>query len=261
MQHFRSWLKNLPIIGDLALWAYMLVTRAYRVDVAFWLRLLLPTSNAQIVQIGSNDGMTGDPISTLIRQRPGWRALFVEPIPIYFERLKRNYGDDPRFSFENVAIAEQEGQLTFYWVNEEAKQHLPDLPDYFNQLGSFNRSHIVSKLNGVLEPYIVSSPISAIRLGTLLERSRISQIDLLHTDAESYDYKIISQLDLTRYQPRLILFEHINLTAEEKRSAIQFLSDHYHLYYLGFEILAVHRRTGDLRLPLRLLESQRATAG
>src|SRR2546422_396902 len=77
-----------------------------------------------------NDGKTGDPIHSLLADHPSWHALLVEPVPLLFERLKRNYTDASRFRFENVAITERAGTSRFYYVDERAKENFPDLPTY-----------------------------------------------------------------------------------------------------------------------------------
>jgi hypothetical protein len=46
---------------------------------------------AVVVQVGSNDGLQGDPIAALIRENPAWRVLFIEPLPHIFRRLLANY--------------------------------------------------------------------------------------------------------------------------------------------------------------------------
>ena len=116
---------------------------------AFWMDQLLGNEAAFLVQIGSNDGKTGDPLFPLLQKNKNWRALFVEPIPETFKKLKSNYPDTKRFRFENVAI--NEGQkMTFYSVDPAAKKSLPDLPYWFDQLGSFSKEHILSHFDGAL---------------------------------------------------------------------------------------------------------------
>lgn len=34
-----------------------------------------------VVQIGSNDGMTADPLYCILHEHPSWKALLVEPVP------------------------------------------------------------------------------------------------------------------------------------------------------------------------------------
>lgn len=71
---------------------------------AFWISRLVRNPNITIVQIGSNHGVRGDPIHQLLKDNPCWRALLVRPVPCLFERLRSNYGDDPRFRFVDAAV-------------------------------------------------------------------------------------------------------------------------------------------------------------
>lgn len=216
-----------------------------------WIPKIVTAPQGQVVQIGSNDGMSNDPLHELLLQRELWRALLVEPVPYLFDRLKTNYPDSSRFAFANLAIGEP-GPREFFWVDSSAKSELTDLPYWFDQLGSFDRKHITKHLDGRLEPYIRSTTIQAVSLSQLLDQFAVKQVTLLHIDAEGYDYEILKQLDLRRWQPDLILFEHMHLPAADKARAHQMLAELYDLHGLGGDTLAVRRgaATVDAR-PLR----------
>lgn len=248
-----SKIKKIPILGAL-------LSRAYRSfnkknhsfdSPTIWLNKLLKGKNVQIVQIGSNDGKTGDPIFNLIKTNNPWKALFVEPIPYLFERLKINYGNDTRFIFENVAINDGTKQI-FYAVKEEAKTYLPDLPSWYDQLGSFNKENILNHLNGALEPYIEEILLIGSTLTDLLKRNKINDIALLHIDAEGYDWKILSQLDLNYIKPKIILVEHKHLTDTEEKSMIHFLSKDYLLFKLGDDLIGILNNPSNKRAIIKL---------
>ncbi len=211
---------------------------------AFWFDKKLSTQSAFIVQIGSNDGKTGDPIFPLLQKNKSWKALFVEPVPYSFEKLKANYPNEDRFSFENVAINQGE-PLTFYWVDHSAKSKLPDLPYWFDQLGSFNRQHILNHFDGALEPFIRSEVLEGLTLPQLLERNKVEKINILHIDTEGYDWKILQQLDLNKYQSDFILMEYNHLSKDELSQTFSFLKDQYRLFNLGIDMLAVHKEVGQ----------------
>lgn len=209
---------------------------------AFWMDKLLP-EEAYLIQIGSNDGKTGDPLYPLLQKNKKWKALFVEPVPYSFEKLKNNYPDTQRFSFENVAINEGKS-MEFYWVNAAAKDALPDLPYWFDQLGSFDKQHILKHFDGALAPFIQTKMLEGINLETLFSRNEVQQISVLHIDTEGYDWKILSQLNLQQFQPMFILFEHHHLTEKERSAATQFLGKTYTAFTLGIDTLAVHNKLG-----------------
>lgn len=213
----------------------------------YWFNKMLGGKNAFIVQIGSNDGKTGDPLNELLQINPKWKALFVEPVPFLFQRLKSNYPDANRFQFENVAINQGE-KLEFYWVDASAKESINDLPFWYDQLGSFDQEHITKQLGESIQPFIRSEELEGITLPTLIQRNQLDKIDVLHIDTEGYDWKILSQLDLNSYSPKFILYEMNHLSATEMEASVQFLKGQYELFHIGIDILAVNRDCDSTQL-------------
>lgn len=71
------------------------------------------------VQIGSNDGLSGDPLHDFIMNN-NWTGILVEPMPLLFEQLKKNYSSCPqKLVFANVAISNHNGEASFYYVSNE----------------------------------------------------------------------------------------------------------------------------------------------
>ncbi|MEM1318952.1 MAG: FkbM family methyltransferase [Bacteroidota bacterium] len=206
----------------------------------YWFDQLLGGQAAFLVQIGSNDGKTGDPLYPLLQKHPSWKALFVEPVPYVFEQLRKNYPDHQRFRFENVAINKGE-QLSFHWVDPKARDTYPDLPYWFDQLGSFDKQHILKHFDGKLAPFIISKELEGIPLPTLFERNQVQQIDILHIDTEGYDWTILSQLDLAQHRPKFILYEHNHLSSADLEASKAFLREDYWLFEIGIDMLAVRR--------------------
>lgn len=206
----------------------------------YWFDRFLGDAPSFVCQIGSNDGKTGDPLFSLLNKNKKWKALFVEPVPYLFKKLKENYSDTERFIFENVAINEGD-KVNFYWIDPVAKDKLKDLPSWFDQLGSFNRQHILNHLDGELEPYIKSEELECLTLSRLFEKNNISQIDILHIDTEGHDWKILSQLNLDVYSPQFILFEKRHLSQEDLNLANDFLKIKYKLFDVGMDLLAINK--------------------
>lgn len=202
---------------------------------------LKPYESVYFVQIGSNDGVQGDPIHDLIVENKNWAGLFVEPVRHLFRRLQHNYGNSHRFTFENVAIGTAREIREFYYVSEDAEAACKGrLPDWYNQLGSFNREHIVRHLHGSLEPYICSELLETVLLDDVLRRNEVQRIDLLHIDTEGFDYQILVQVDFQKYHPAAILYEHVHLSDETKRLARSLLeSAGYGFWVYGKDTLAI----------------------
>lgn len=231
-------IRNSPILGGLARRVYSWATGSYISEPRYWLQTLLPAREPiSVVQIGANDGITGDPLHELLVKRKAWSSLFVEPVPFLFNRLKTNYAGDDRFSFENSVINDGR-RVEFYWVCEDAKTAIPNLPEWYDQLGGLSRTHIVEHL-AALEPFVRSTHLSGITFADLLAKHQIDRIDVLHIDTEGSDFKILSQLNLDQYTPKVILFETKHLPPHEKQQSAEFLCDLYAQYDLGDDRLAV----------------------
>ncbi len=207
---------------------------------SIWISKILRGDGASIVQIGSNDGVHGDPLHELIKKNKNWKALFVEPVPYLFEKLKKTYGSNSRFTFKNVAINDGSQQI-FYSVREEAKACIPQLPNWYDQLGSFNKDNIVKHLDGVLEPYIEETVLTGLTLRELFKQNNIQEIDLLHIDTEGHDWKILSQLDLDKYNPSVVLYEHKHLSEGEIGDSINFLKRKYSIFKLGGDFICLNK--------------------
>lgn len=233
-------LRNLPLVYGAAKWIYR---RFRKSDPTIQDRILKAVGSKPsvfFVQVGSNDGVQGDPIHDLIVSRENWSGIFIEPIDFLFQRLRKNYGEAGRFIFENVAIGTEKGTKTFYYVSEKARTEL-DLPYWHDQLGSFDKAHITRALGEQMSPYIVEEDIECLPLQDVFDRNRVEAIDLIHIDTEGFDYKVLSQLDLERYKPSIILFEHHLLSDEEFVSARKLLRGAYRLLEYGNDTLAIRK--------------------
>ena len=191
------------------------------------------------VQIGANDGVKNDDLSPFVR-RYGWRGILVEPMPRFFATLRRNYGVRPGLVFENVGIADADGAMDFFSLPEEFTD-----PDWLQQIGTFDRRAIEFNLAGrpeLIEKIRVTK-IPAISLRTLLERNRVTKVDLLFIDAEGFENVILRQLCDMTLRPRYIVFEWGCMQRDVLQSLMDFLRhESYELFSCGGDVLAVYRR-------------------
>ena len=235
-------LRNLPFIYAAGKWVYRRFRKSDPTIQERILKALGGKPSVFFVQVGSNDGLQGDPIHDLIVSRNNWRGIFIEPIDFLYQRLRANYGNADRFIFENVAIGTEKGTKKFYYVSEKARSEL-DLPYWHDQLGSFDKNHITDSLGDQIRPYIVDEDVECLPLQDVFTRNHVDAIHLLHIDTEGFDYKVLSQLDLKRYKPSAILFEHHLLTEDEYAAARKLLRGAgYRLIQYGNDILAIRKR-------------------
>lgn len=240
-QLIRTYLKKSPLLYRMSRSAYKL---RYPTQEDILKRQIIKsmrkTSDVFFVQVGSNDGVQGDPIHDFILKYK-WSGIFIEPVKVLFNRLKQNYDNGERFIFENVAIGTKKGIEKFYYVSDKAEVGLgEELPYWYDQLGSFNKQNIANALDGKLIPYIVEEEIECVPLAEILARNNVKKIDLLHIDAEGFDYNVLAQMDFSKYQPSVILYESKNLSDIEIKQAASLLKTNgYRLTDDGTDTLAV----------------------
>ncbi|MHC5020579.1 MAG: FkbM family methyltransferase [Planctomycetota bacterium] len=192
------------------------------------------------VKVGAHDGVSGDPVSDLLLADQRWAGLLVEPVPYCVERLRTNFNDAARFTIVEAAVGAAPGRAPFYYVDHAAKDSLPDLPDWYDQLGAMERGHIAAQLDGALEPFIREREVEVVTLAQLLERHDLDHIDLLHIDAEGHDFEVLKTLDLDARPPRLILLEQKHLGAADRAALESLLQGHgYSLSDCGWDLAAV----------------------
>lgn len=201
--------------------------------------------NCFFVQVGSNDGVYGDPLHTLIKANPLWRGMFIEPLDEAFEQLLATYRDDRnRFIFEQAAIGEANDERMFYYFSRETIRR-EGWPMDANTVSSFSYEHVLGhaskETNGRRpEDFISSKPIRCQTLASVLDKHRVSHIDVFVVDAETCDYAILKQLDFVRYRPRIILYEQSSLSEQERHAATDLLSGHgYRLFPCGADTIAI----------------------
>lgn len=195
-----------------------------------------------IVQVGSNDGKTGDPIHSLVLSKPCCKVLFIEPVTSIFKKLKDNYPVNSKYIFENVAIGLTIEKKKFYYIDQGAKEKFPQLPEWYNQLGSFKKSHIQQHFGNIINDFIIENTVPVEPLAKVLNRHSINIIDIFHIDTEGYDWHVLQQLDLDKYSPTVILFEHKHLSSESKFKATEFLKNKYDIKDLGGDYYCKKRK-------------------
>jgi FkbM family methyltransferase len=177
--------------------------------------------DAVFVQIGANDGFTGDPLNHLIeRADTRWQGILVEPVAHLFAQLSQRYGQNPGLGLERAAIGESDGITVIHRLEKNPADSL-----WLEQIPSLDPKLLRRSADqfGKGESAIVEEEVPSLTVATLLKRHDIKQLDLLVIDAEGSDWRILRQFNLKLLRPRLILYEHQHLSAEEREEAHHFL--------------------------------------
>ena len=179
---------------------------------------------ATFLQIGANDGFTGDPLHHLImRTDTQWRGVLVEPVTHLFAKLTECYGNNPALRLEQAAIGEVDGSTVIHRLQTapEDSLWLEQIPSLDSDLLQQNAGQF-----GQAGRATVQETVPCLSVATLLARHGLERLDLLVIDTEGWDWKILRQFDLSQLQPFLVLYEHQHLSTDEREEAHRFLREH-----------------------------------
>jgi len=182
-------------------------------------------SDMFFIQIGANDGVRRDPIRKHVLELH-WRGVLIEPIPGVFQRLVRNYAGVKGLQFENAAICDTNGKVSFFIH-----------PKHSDCSGLSVRTGKQKKTT------MVECVVNGITFATLIEKHNVQTIDLLQLDAEGYDFEIIQSIPFTKVIPSIIRYEHKHIDNAECRQYLEqfgyeFLHEkHDTVAYLGKYLL------------------------
>ena len=176
-----------------------------------------------VVQVGANDGATGDPLFGLIHGEASMRGLLIEPQATAFERLARAYAEHPGITLLNVAIAAQDGPVELFAVDPDRRHELPrHLRDWVDQITSASRRHLELHLaDHVARPgdWIKPLTVPGLTLSSALAEAGLRRFDALQIDVEGMDNIVLDQALDAGLRPRWIAFEHCHLSHSDRRQA------------------------------------------
>lgn len=197
--------------------------------------------NVTFIQIGSNDGVTDDPLNEHIVQNH-WRGILVEPVPYLYKKLKNNYAlSREQLEFENAAISTNDGSMSFFRIQETKNA---TLPIWYDQLGSFYKNVVLSHKEQIphLEEYIIEEKVTTITFNSLIKKYGIAKVQLIHIDTEGYDAEILRQINFKTMQCEMVIFEHKHLTPSSYKQCLKILKDNnFKLFWSEGDTIGVNK--------------------
>ena len=177
----------------------------------------------------------------------------------HFDALIQNYRDTPNVFCENVAIAERNGEATFYRLGADPAEH--GYPEWLSQLSSLKKERMESlwdkyEANEQFKTFYlehrIEETIRCITFRDLLHRHNIKSVDLLQIDTEGYELEILSTIDFRLCPIRFVNYECV-LLHEHKKSTEQLMRNNgYVLLDHGQDTFCY--RASDRRLTTRCSE-------
>lgn len=200
------------------------------------------------LQVGGNDGRTGDPVHRFV-ENYHWKGIVVEPQKDVFTiGLQQTYGDNQNISLENCAIDRESSERVLYKIGFSNAR-------WATGIASFDRSTLDKLIdNGYVEKMASEEGISlpedrkdciseelvlSMTIDQVLEKHGFENVKLLVVDTEGYDGKIIKSINFSRVSPLAIVFEWIHLEPGEYFEVHKFLDlNGYTLTKIGINCFA-----------------------
>ncbi|MGE3310935.1 MAG: FkbM family methyltransferase, partial [Limisphaerales bacterium] len=158
-----------------------------------------PPDHRVFVEVGAFDGIHYSNVRRLVEQH-GWSGVSIEPVGRNFENLSRSYAGHPVRCIR-AAASNAPGEVALHVSS------YPHLPQWGSDVASISGAD-----NARWEKRYQASwsreVVPARTLTSILDEAEIRGIDLLTIDAEGHDLEVLEGLDLSRFQPQLIVVEY-----------------------------------------------------
>lgn len=158
--------------------------------------------------IGAFDLISHDNIYQKLLEEDDYKIIFVEPIPLYYNKLINNCSRlKGQCFFENTAISNKLEIIDIEYVRED---YLPFYASYIDGCSSIveNGEPINIYLKKVNKIHRNSIKIQTISFEYLVNKYNLDSIDYLQIDTEGYDERIVRSIDLNKYKIKKLKFEH-----------------------------------------------------
>jgi FkbM family methyltransferase len=188
---------------------------------------VLKYGRGTVVQVGANDGVMSDPVRGTVLNL-GLPALFVEPLPDLFERLKKNYAGHSQVTFVNAAVSTRSGEADIFRISPAATH----LPDWTQGLASFDKSVLLKHQNwpGVganFADLIEQVQVPVVTMRQLLDdHPSADPVLVLQVDTEGHDYQVVRSAVDAGCLPPLINYEHKHLSLSDQEACRGLLAGH-----------------------------------
>jgi FkbM family methyltransferase len=190
------------------------------------------------IQVGANDGKTGDALYEVIKKEK-WKGILLEPVPYLFNKLIENYKNNTDLIFLNAALDVNNGQAPFYSI-KEFDNNGTELSRFgatnaLNQLGSFDLNTLMlhSGMHPDFKNLIEVINVNTITFSTLISKYNVKKIDILQIDTEGYDFTLLNEIDFKLLYPQILIFEYIHMTRSEYKKILKKLRKMGYKFYIN----------------------------
>ena len=170
------------------------------------------------IQIGANDGISGNPLYEFYKVA---RGVAVEPVPYVFDQLSKNLKKFKEINCINAAITyDLEKYKKIYFLRKNNFLN----PGY-DQIGSFDYDHLIKhneffgkKYIEIFKSLIESKEMLSININELLERN--PNTNVVYMDVEGFDTDLLNNLETRNLlNIKHIFFEYVHSGFEKLAQA------------------------------------------
>jgi FkbM family methyltransferase len=176
-----------------------------------------------LIQIGANDGVMCDPLRPYLAcsKESNVRALLIEPVPFYCDKLRALYEGYPNISVMQVACGAAPGRMPLFFVEPATADQMNGggpANDWAHGQGSFDRKIVQywierNRFRGKdyvrnIDTYhssIVSTDVDVVRLADI-EMSKDYENLLVVIDVQGFEVSVVRGIDWD-CPPAFIVFE------------------------------------------------------
>lgn len=172
------------------------------------------------IEAGANDGLKVSN-TYMFEKNLSWKGLLVEPNKSQFDACVANR---PNSIVENVALVSSNYKKKYIRGSFDGGplSLTARVIDFSQETITLN--YIKEIFIHIRQRKLVK--VKAATLNELIDKYRITQIDLLYLDTEEYELPVLKGIDLTKFRPKLIVVEIFDLTKNSFESINQYLSSY-----------------------------------
>lgn len=173
-----------------------------------------------IVQIGANDGKQNDPLQKHLAKEGNYKAVLVEPISYYANKLKKLYKDRRDIEIKEVACgSDYDNKQLFYIPPEIADKMNGNGPfnNWAHGLGSFSKKNVINWIeknrfrgNKYIDQIqnfkdsIISKKVKVCKTSDVIKDSPNS---LIIIDVQGHELEVLKGINFELKRPRYIIIE------------------------------------------------------
>jgi len=181
------------------------------------------------IDIGTNDPSFNSNTKKFYLR--GWTGINIEPNKKVFERINQDRLRDLNL---NVAVSEQSGELTFYYLSDDSTLSTLDYDT-------------AKRMARILNLSITAHKVMTTTLERILDQHlKVKEIDFMSVDAEGHDLSVLKSNDWDKFRPALLLVESNNEFSEIH--AFMDAKDYLHIYSNFYNALFVDKHTKNNHL-------------